>query len=84
MDMDRFVNDKNIARLRKLSLAGMTATRRTALLEVLEEHFVNAQNLAKHGRLARAANTVAEQEKQLDLLAKEERKRIALENDRPQ
>jgi hypothetical protein len=84
MDMDRFVSDKNIARLQKLTLGGMTATQRAGLLEVLEEHFVNAQNLGRHSRLARAATTVAEQRKQLGLLAKEERKRIALEDDKPQ
>ncbi len=80
MDMDRFVSDTNIARLQQLTFAGITATERMALFGVLKEHFINAQNLAKHRRLASAATTVAEREKQLGSLAKEEGKRIALEN----
>ena len=80
MDMDRFVSDKNIARLRRLTLAGITAPERKALFGVLKENFVNAQNLAKHRRLASAATTVAEREVELGFLAKEEGKRIALEN----
>jgi len=80
MDMDRFVSDANIARLRQLTLPGITATERMALFGMLNEHFINAQNLAKHQRLAFAATTVAEREMQLGFLAKEEGKRIALEN----
>lgn len=80
MDLDRFVSDRNIARLRRLTLAGITATERSALFRVLNENFVNAQNLAKHRRLASAATTVAEREVELGFLAKEEGKRIALEN----
>jgi hypothetical protein len=79
MDMDRFVSDRNIARLRQLTVAGITGTERMALFGVLNENFVNAQNLAKHRRLASAATTVAEREMQLGLLAEDERKRIALE-----
>jgi len=80
MDMDRFVSDKNIARLRQLTVAGITGTERMALFGVLNENFVNAQNLAKHRRLASAATVVAEREMQLGLLAEDERKRSALEN----
>jgi hypothetical protein len=80
MDMDRFVSDRNIARLQELTLPGITVTERMALFGVLNEHFINAQNLAKHRKLASAATTVAEREMQLGFLAKEEAKRIALEN----
>ena len=80
MDMDRFVSDRNMARLRRLTVAGITAAERMALLGVLTENFVNAQNLAKHRRLASAATTVAEREAQLGLLAEDETKRVALEN----
>ncbi len=80
MDMDRFVSDRNIARLQRLAFAGTTATERMALFGVLNDNFVNAQNLAKHRRLASAATTVAEREMQLGFLAKEEEKRIALES----
>ena len=81
MDMDGFFSDENIVILQQLTFAGITATERMALFGVLNEHFINAQNLAKHQRLAFAATTVAERELQLSFLAKEEQKRIALEND---
>ena len=81
MDMDRFLSDGNIDRLRQLTRARIIVSERTALLEVLEEHFVNAQKLGKYANLARAATTVAEQDMHLDLLAMEERKRITLENE---
>ena len=80
MDMDRFVSDRNIARLQQLKLPGITATERMALFGVLNEHFINAQNLAKHRKLASAATTVAERDMQLGFLADEEGKRVALEN----
>jgi hypothetical protein len=79
MDMDRFLNDGNVNRLRQLAGPRITASERIALLQVLDDHFVNAQKLGKYARLARAATTFAEQDLHLTLLAKEERKRVALE-----
>jgi len=81
MDMDGFFSDENIVILQQLTFAGITATERMALFGVLNEHFINAQNLAKQSQRKRASDTVAEREMQLSFLAKEEQKRIALEND---
>lgn len=80
MDMDTFLGDRNIARLRQLTVAGVTAAERMALFGVLNEQFVNAQNRAEHRRLASVATTVAEREMRLGFLAKEEDKRIALDS----
>jgi hypothetical protein len=65
MDIDRFFSETNIARLQQLTLPGITATERTALLRVLNKQLINAQNLARHRRLAFAATTAAEREMQL-------------------
>jgi hypothetical protein len=81
MDMDRFLSDGNIDRLRQLATDRITSTERMALLEALEEHFVNAQNLGRYARLARTATTLAERDLQLELLAREESKRTTLESE---
>jgi hypothetical protein len=72
MDLDIFVNDKNVERFRRLASSATTKDERRKLFDLLGRQFVNAQNIAKFRQLAFDASTEAERRMMLDLLAKEE------------
>jgi hypothetical protein len=56
--MERFFEDKNIARYRKLRDAGLNATQRAAILkELAEEGVLNGAEARPNGGKRRAART---------------------------